>query len=681
MQAPKISILIIAGEAESDLFRAVGSVLAQSVPDFEILILDGKSAAAENPGAPMSGFPDPRVRRVTVPPGTAAAALNLGIGQASAPWLIWLDANDSLVADMLERCLSGLESDGSVSILYPDRRESYGEERVLPSSEYDFQSLTRSDGIPYCALFSKRAWLDVGGFRTNVEGDEAWDFWIACGSRGFTGRRLASPLVLSGKTRSALPAGRTPRAELRIAQIRINNRECYSHEETQAAEELLGQSGGAGARPSFHPSRIPMVTVVVPTYNRTDTLKIALESIQTQTYRDFEIVVVSDCGSNSLEALLQELNTRQNITYVRHGTNRGLGASRNTGIGATRGKYIAYLDDDDFFYPDHLETLVGYLEKSGEKVAYTDAHRVWQHKVDGVYTEFKRDAPYGLDFDYDRILIHNFVPVLCFMHARECLREVGVFDESLSTHEDWDLWIRMSRKYRMHRIPRFTSAFTHREDGTSMSVRRKRSFLDTSLAIYAKLPETVRDRPEIREAQRRRIAEMQAAYGVPPETSVSVPLLPTHARAIGLLNTGNPQGAIRTLESLSAEGKADARAENDLAVLLYRSGSPGPAETHFRSAMALDPRLVSAIRNLGDMCLAQSRLRDAMELLKCAFELDPLDAETSFSLGELSGSLGEREAARSFYQRVLELNPEHPRARQRLDAQGARDGRLTGPAA
>lgn len=679
VQAPKVAILIICREREDSLSAAVDSVLAQSFHDFELLLLHGGDSARPGEIASALGgrLSDPRIRLIDVSHATATAeALNAGIRESRASWLLWLDANDGLTADMLERCLEPADGDPAVSIVYPDRREAEGERRLLVSAEYDFESLKHSDGIPYCALFTKRAWLDVGGLRANVEGDEAWDFWIACGSRGGRGRRIPLPLVLSGRNRSAHGKARPGSAELRRAQIRINNRECYPHEETQAAEELLGRSTGAGAGPSFHPARVPMVSVVIPTYNRTDTLKIALESVQAQTFRDFEIVVVSDCGSNSLEKLIQDLNTHQNITYVRHGTNRGLGAARNTGVGATRGKYIAYLDDDDFFYPDHLETLVEYLERTGEKAAYTDAHRVWQHKVDGVYVERNRDEPYRMDFDYDLILVHNFVPVLCFLHARECLREVGGFDESLSTHEDWDLWIRLSRKYRMHRIPKLTSAFTHRDDGTNMTNRRKRSFLDTTVAIYAKYPDAVRDKPQIRLARKRRIAEMQAYYGVTPEPD---PLVPGHAEALERLKDGDAEGAIVALSTLCAQGRGDARTQNDLAVMLCRADRPIQAEIHFKLAMRMDPHLTAATRNFADMRLAQGRLKEAIDLLKSAFEADPEDAENSFALGELSVVLKEAEAARNFYLRALEINPNHPRARQRLDSVGTRDARPTGP--
>jgi O-antigen biosynthesis protein len=126
-------------------------------------------------------------------------------------------------------------------------------------------------------------------------------------------------------------------------------------------------------------SEAPLVSVIVPTYNRPDMLAATLESILNQTYQRLEIIVVNDCGLE-VENIAGWLNRQGNITYVRHACNRGLAAARNTGIKLARGKYLAYLDDDDLFYPDHLETLVTALEGSRFRVAYTDAHRAHQEK-------------------------------------------------------------------------------------------------------------------------------------------------------------------------------------------------------------------------------------------------------------------------------------------------------------
>ena len=256
-------------------------------------------------------------------------------------------------------------------------------------------------------------------------------------------------------------------------------------DENEAGDGLQPAETARGPEAARAIANPPLVSVIVPTYNRPGQLGDTLKSILAQTYRNVEIIVVNDCGID-VEQTISSLNQNRSITYVRHGMNRGLAAARNTGIKVARGKYIAYLDDDDLFYPRHVETLVRALETGEHKVAYTDAYRAHQEKRYGEYVVTKRDVPYSFDFDYDRILTTNFIPVLCFMHERSCVEETGLFDESLKRLEDWDMWIRMSRKFKFAHIKELTCEFSWRTDGTTMSSGQMEEFVDARKWIAAK---------------------------------------------------------------------------------------------------------------------------------------------------------------------------------------------------
>ncbi|PHX57422.1 FkbM family methyltransferase [Tychonema bourrellyi FEM_GT703] len=190
----------------------------------------------------------------------------------------------------------------------------------------------------------------------------------------------------------------------------------------------------------------PLVSVIIPTKDRPEMLAQAIQSVLNQTFTELEIIVVND-GGVDVQSVISRLNTRGNIVYKKHDRALERSAARNTGIRAARGKYIAYLDDDDNYYPNHIETLVKFLENSEYKIAYTDAVMAEQKKENGEYVTLHRSVPYSLDFDKDKILVSNCTPNLCLMHEKSCLDEVGLFDETLSTHEDWDLIIRLSRKF------------------------------------------------------------------------------------------------------------------------------------------------------------------------------------------------------------------------------------------
>lgn len=257
-------------------------------------------------------------------------------------------------------------------------------------------------------------------------------------------------------------------------------------------------------------SPAPMISVVVPTYNRPASLTRALRSILDQTYRNFEIIVVNDAGTD-VGDVVAKLNAEQNILYVAHDTNKGLAAARNTGIRTARGKYIAYLDDDDIYLPHHLETLYTVLERANHKVAYTDAYRAHQKKVSGNYIVTERTIPYSFDLDHDQLLVRNLVPVLCVMHEKSCLGEVGYFDESLPTHEDWDLWIRMSKKFKFFHIKKVTAEVTWKTDRTTMTSEQNAPWLRIA-EIYEKYKNDTIDKPDVIEQQRRYIQALKQKY-------------------------------------------------------------------------------------------------------------------------------------------------------------------------
>jgi len=252
-----------------------------------------------------------------------------------------------------------------------------------------------------------------------------------------------------------------------------------------------------------------MVSVIVPTFNRPNLLSNALQSILKQTYQHFEIIVVND-GGMGVENIVSSLNNN-NIIYKEHSMNRGLAAARNTGIRLAGGKYIAYLDDDDIFYPNHLETLIGILQTSNYKVAYTDAYRAFHvHEGKGEkYIVTKKDIPYSFDFDYDKILVHNYIPVLSIMHERSCLDKVGYFDEMLRTHEDWDLWVRMSRKYKFVHKKEITAEFAWWPDGHSMTSKSRPDFVKTLEIIYQKNKKYIKNKPKLIKAQKKFLQKLK----------------------------------------------------------------------------------------------------------------------------------------------------------------------------
>jgi glycosyltransferase involved in cell wall biosynthesis len=311
----------------------------------------------------------------------------------------------------------------------------------------------------------------------------------------------------------------------------------------------------------------PLVSVIVPTLNRPAMLQDALASIAAQTYSPIEVIVVNDAGVD-VEGVVSRFGLKERIVYLKHAINKGLPTARNTGLKAASGDYIAYLDDDDVYYPDHIHTLVSFLLASDYKVAYTDAYQADQCKLSsfwrnfftiqdqstrettllyscsrvvprrcltflyqifrsripyvelnhsevdlftrggGAYLIVKRTIPFSHDFDREMILVRNLMPVLCVMHHRSCLERTGLFDEALTSHEDWDLWIRMSQEHNFAHIRKPTCEYSRRTDGSSMTSAIRADFRRTMEFIYVKYSYLTLS-PKVVEAQKAFLQELK----------------------------------------------------------------------------------------------------------------------------------------------------------------------------
>jgi glycosyltransferase involved in cell wall biosynthesis len=194
----------------------------------------------------------------------------------------------------------------------------------------------------------------------------------------------------------------------------------------------------------------PLFSAVIPTYNRPDKLHNAIDSVFNQSFKSFEVIVVNDYGS-SAQSVIADFPSEQ-IRYFEHEENRGLGAARNTGIRNANGKYIAVLDDDDLFYPHHFETAAQVLSEA-VPVIYTDAVRAVYELREGQQVLLDKHVPYSVDFDRNILLIANIAPVNCFVFSKKLAVQAGLFDEALTTLEDWEFWIRLSALTPFKHIP------------------------------------------------------------------------------------------------------------------------------------------------------------------------------------------------------------------------------------
>jgi len=292
-----------------------------------------------------------------------------------------------------------------------------------------------------------------------------------------------------------------------------------------------------------------LISVIVPTRDRPIFLKEALQSILEQGCQDFEIIVVNDAGEDVSEVIASFKDER--IKYIRHGSNKGLAASRNTGVKAARGKYIAYLDDDDIYYPDHLETLAGFLEKSGAAVAYSDSYQALQVRDNGTYVTKEKRLVYSEDFDRERLLVMNYIPFINVVHRRECIERAGFFDENLKSHEDWDCLIRLSQENDFHHVKKVTAEFRTRYRLADSLSSNRSEMLKTMKLIHSRYshlasgPDIIRKQKYI-EAEIGKEMTFEKRFSVNPEDLSVV----TTKKDVPTLRIKGYDGTVKTLHSL-----------------------------------------------------------------------------------------------------------------------------------
>jgi glycosyltransferase involved in cell wall biosynthesis len=189
---------------------------------------------------------------------------------------------------------------------------------------------------------------------------------------------------------------------------------------------------------------MPRVTVIIPTYNRSELLVKAVSSVLDQSFGDFELLVIDDCSPDDTRSKIEGIGDSR-VAYFRNPENKGVSGSRNFGIERSRGEFIAFLDDDDEWLPGKLEKQVKVLDESPSNVGlvYTGTLSVDLTTGELIETTIPRYKGNVLN----DLAFLNFIPTSSVLARRECFTRIGLFDENLSYGEDFDLWIRISTEF------------------------------------------------------------------------------------------------------------------------------------------------------------------------------------------------------------------------------------------
>lgn len=224
-----------------------------------------------------------------------------------------------------------------------------------------------------------------------------------------------------------------------------------------------------------------LVSVIVRTCSRPDALRENLISLRNQTYKNIEIVIVED-GKNTAEKMIKDEFSDLNIVYEATGNNIGRSAVANKAMKKAKGKYLNFLDDDDVFFPDHVETLVKVIEENDYDVVYDGSFETPINIISKdpyKYEIVAKGLVESKKFVRQKLYKVNLFPIQTVMFKKSLVTECGGIDESLDALEDWDFWVRLSLHHYFYQVPHTTSVFRTPADESEREKRQ--AFLDDAL--------------------------------------------------------------------------------------------------------------------------------------------------------------------------------------------------------
>jgi glycosyltransferase involved in cell wall biosynthesis len=260
-------------------------------------------------------------------------------------------------------------------------------------------------------------------------------------------------------------------------------------------------------------NQTPMVSVIIPAYNTAAFIAETLDSVFSQTFTEFEVILIND-GSPDTSKLEQVLAPyRERIIYLKQ-DNRGPGAARNLGIRYARSEYIAFLDGDDSWLPEYLAVQMKLFEETPSlDLIYLDAQLIGDPSVAG--KTFMELCPSVGPATFESLLLqHCSVITSCTIGRKQALVDAGLFDEgaNICGSEDYDLWLRVAFRggevaYQRKVLGRY------RRHPQSLSAPGGRGF-GRAIEVMNKVAKTLPLTPEMSAALQKHLERVEAYYAL-----------------------------------------------------------------------------------------------------------------------------------------------------------------------
>lgn len=441
---PKVSIIVTTHDLLDYLPQCLSTVLAQSDPDWECIVVD--DASSDLTPEFMQGFirehPNFTYARTEDNVGLVRARTK-GVELSKGKYIIFVDADDMLKPGAIEMLAGALEKRPDLTVAAGHLNVQRGNEtnptrNGWPFDSYDHdQQLKHINQIPYSSMVRKSHWLDIGGYRMRADRNEDAEMWCRMGSYGYRIEKVTQEPILVYRMRGDSKSQR----ELKKYGAEPDWTKWFpwkDHPDIMPFGSLSKPPNKLESWPvnSFHD---PQVSVIIPVGPGHRSIVVdAIDSVLAQTYPFWECIVINDTGEGPLDLhgfpFVKQMATKRGP--------QGAGTARNLGTTLSTAPLLYFLDADDMLFPDALRQHV---------LAWNEASK--SQRATLIYSDWiaiKDDENYpvveAFDWDCSKILAGaKDAPTMLtsFLHSREMFDSVGGFDETLPGWEDWDYHIKL----------------------------------------------------------------------------------------------------------------------------------------------------------------------------------------------------------------------------------------------
>lgn len=464
-EPPTCSIVIPCYNLAHTLERAVNSAIAQTYPAHEIIIVNNNSSDNTEELANKLASQPGNVIYTNCEKQGVAHARNHGIRLATGKHILCLDADDMIEPGFLGVCVKALEADRSLGIAYTRLRWVKGDGTTGMSQwpgEYNYDEfLKKKNQVPTAAVFRKELWQRLGGYRQRYcgaggAGAEDAEFFLRAGALGWGAKLVTEEAMFVYSWGTG-----------RVSGDKNYKEPDWLGDKPYIADKQHPFASMATPVKQSHPVRqfdLPAISVVIPCGPGHEQYLIdALDSLEAQTFRQWEAIVVFDTGKNDYAELL----TAYPFVHPVYTGKVGAGAARNAGAKLARGQFLLFLDADDWLRPQALQKMLATWNETGA-IAYSDyiGHAYIDDKAEierlrmrgrlEAYNDHSKEAKIlhrSFDYECERALrepqrntkqpyVWNMISSLL---PKAWHNEIGGFDEAMPSWEDWDYWLRFAR--------------------------------------------------------------------------------------------------------------------------------------------------------------------------------------------------------------------------------------------